>query len=189
MADYNSTNGGDVPQKVKVTKVISGTARVNKKSKTREFFDMFMANDIEDVKSYILTDVVIPAIKDSIESTVHAILHGKSQSSQPKLKGSYIQYNNIGQKRNALPSATAPAYGYGEVIVNTREEAHDILDRMDELVSTYQFASVADLYDMAGIEPKFTDNRYGWKDIRGAQIIPAKGGGFLIKMPKAYPLD
>lgn len=187
MADYTTKSTDSQSTKV-VTKVVSGTARTKKKTKFREFFDMFIANDVEDVKSYILSDVVVPAIKKTIEETVHTILNGKdTRRTSSSGRASYIRYDTM--SRNDSRPHIKTGYDYGEVIVDTRDEAKAVLDRMDELIATYQTASVADLYDLAGLQCNHTDNKYGWTDVRDAQIVPMRDGGFLIKMPRAFPLD
>ena len=60
--------------------------------------------------------------------------------------------------------------------------------RMDELISSYRVVSVADFYDLAGITPEYTDNKYGWTDIRSANIVRVRDG-YMIKLPRAVPLD
>ena len=57
-------------EKKKLDKVISGTAKVKKKSKTGKFADMFISEDARNVKSYIVSDVLIPAAKKLISDIV-----------------------------------------------------------------------------------------------------------------------
>ena len=60
---------------------------------------------------------------------------------------------------------------------------------MDELISTYGIVSVADLYDLVGITGgSYTDNKYGWTNVHNASVIRVRDG-YMIKMPKALPLD
>ena len=67
-------------------------------------------------------------------------------------------------------------------------EAEDVLERMDELIATYQVVSVADFYDLVGVSGNYTDNKYGWTDIRNASVIRVRDG-YMIKLPKALPLN
>ena len=60
--------------------------------------------------------------------------------------------------------------------------------RMDELVSTYGLVSVADFFDLLGVTGNYTDNNYGWTDIRNAKVMRVKDG-YMIKLPKALPLN
>ena len=50
----------NVPEK-KIEKVISGTAKSKKKSEVRKLTDVFISEDVDSVKSYILLDVLVPA--------------------------------------------------------------------------------------------------------------------------------
>ena len=60
--------------------------------------------------------------------------------------------------------------------------------RMDELMDTYGLVRVADLYDLVGITGNYTDNKYGWTNIRNAEIVRVRDG-YMIKMPRAVPID
>ena len=59
---------------------------------------------------------------------------------------------------------------------------------MDELIATYGLVSVADLYDLVGIAGSYTDNKYGWTDIRNASVVRVRDG-YVIKLPRALPLN
>ena len=74
------------------------------------------------------------------------------------------------------------------IILESRGEAEDVLERMDELIATYQVVSVADFYDLVGVSGNYTDNKYGWTDIRNASVIHVRDG-YMIKLPKALPLN
>ena len=59
---------------------------------------------------------------------------------------------------------------------------------LDELIETYGLVRVADLYDLVGITGNYTDNKYGWMNIRNAEIMRVRDG-YMIKMPRAVPID
>ena len=59
---------------------------------------------------------------------------------------------------------------------------------MEELISMYGLVSVADLYELVGITGSYTDNKYGWYDIRSASVVRVRDG-YLLKFPKAIPLN
>ena len=52
----------------------------------------------------------------------------------------------------------------------------------------YGTVSVADLYDLVGISGNYTDNKYGWTNIRNAEPIRVRDG-YMLKLPKALPLN
>lgn len=186
---------GTVPEK-KVEKVITGTAKSKKKSEIQKVTDVFISEDVNNVKSYILLDVLVPAIKkaisDIVTNGIDMILYGetgKTKSNSNASKVSYRSYYDRENDRRDYSSArTKTGYNYDDITLDNRGEAEDVLSRMDELISTYGLVSVADLYDLVGITGNYTDNKYGWTDIRSAQVVRIRDG-YLIKLPKALPLN
>lgn len=184
-------NKSEKTDEKKVEKVIKGTAKVKKKSKLA---DIFIAEDVKNVKSYVLMDVLIPTIKDAISDIVKGgidmILYGESRkrsNSTPASSVSYRSYYNSNNKP-VERVRTANPYKYNDVIFETRGEAEEVLSKMDEMVERYQLVSVADFYDMAGLSSEFTDNKYGWTNIRNAEAVRVRDG-WVIKLPKAMPID
>lgn len=184
-----------VPEK-KVEKVISGTAKTKKKSEVMKLADIFIEDDVNSVKSYIVGDVVIPTIKKTIYDVITGSLDmfffggtggGKARSTADKV--SYRNYTSYSSKRDTRPATrSVRGYDYDEVVLDSRGEAEEVLARMDELISTYGIVSVADFYDLVGITCQYTDNKYGWTNIRNADVMRVRDG-YQIKMPKAMPLD
>ena len=184
-----------VPDK-KVEKIIAGTVKSKKKNEIQKFADVFISEDVTNVKSYILLDVLVPAIKkaisDIVTNGIDMILYGESnrtKSNSAASKVSYRSYYERGNdKRDYANSRTKTGYNYDDIILDNRGEAEDVLSRMNELISTYGVVSVADLYDLVGVTGNYTDNKYGWTDIRSAQVVRIRDG-YLIKLPKALPLN
>ena len=58
---------------------------------------------------------------------------------------------------------------------------------MDELIDTYGQVSVADLYDLVGKSCNYTDNNYGWTNLRNAEPVRVRDG-YMLKMPKVGPI-
>ena len=169
-----------LPPEKKVEKIVSGPVKSKKKNSIQKITSIFVPEDVEDVKSYIFEDIVVPAVKDIILDAVRALLgvSGKSNKGAPASKVSYRSYYDRGNER----------YDYDDIVLDKRDEAEDVLSRMDELISTYGMASVADLYELVGVTGNYTDNKYGWTDIRSASAIRVRDG-YLLKLPKALPLN
>ena len=160
-------------------------------NKAKEQQKALPPEDVEDVKSYIFEDIVVPAVKDIILDAVRALLgvSGKSNKGAPASKVSYRSYYDRGNERNDYGrTRTRVGYDYDDIVLDKRDEAEDVLSRMDELISTYGMASVADLYELVGVTGNYTDNKYGWTDIRSASAIRVRDG-YLLKLPKALPLN
>ena len=74
-----------------------------------------------------------------------------------------------------------------EFIFNTRGEAEDAEKQASEIIDKYGELTLADLNDLCGLESAYTDTRYGWTCITGAQIHRVREGYKLV-MPKAEKL-
>ena len=59
---------------------------------------------------------------------------------------------------------------------------------MDELIDTYGIVSVPDIYDLVGISGNYTDNKYGWTNLRNAEPVRV-GDGYMLKLPKPGPIN
>ena len=186
-------------EKKKVEKVISGTAKVKKKSELRKFADNFISEDAGNVKDYLLKDVVVPNIIDLIEDIVvggiRTLLRGDSgrrdtRSSRSYGSPSYVNYTRYSDRRDdrSRDNQSRRSYGYEDVVVNSRADAEAVIEQMDGIIETYEMVSVADLYDLVGMTSNYTDNNYGWKNIRNAEPVRLRDGGWMIKMPKPIPL-
>ena len=182
------------PPEKKVEKVVSGTVTTKKKNK---FADIFISEDIHSVKNYIVMDVLIPAVKDAIEDIItngiRMILRGESAAPRSKSGVTYISYNkysgnNRDGERRYDNNRTRSGYAYDDVKLETRGEAEAVLTHMDDLIETYGHVTVADLYDLVGISGSYTDNKYGWTNIRNAEPVRVRDG-YILKLPKALPID
>jgi hypothetical protein len=80
-------------------------------------------------------------------------------------------------------------YDYDKIIIESRTDAEAVLAQLDDLISQYGRAAVADLYTMVGVTHNFTDNDYGWFNISEARVAPAIGGGYYLRLPAAEPLN
>lgn len=185
-------------QEKKVEKVVTGVVKTKKKSKFNQMMDGFISEDAKNVKSYVFGEVLIPAIKKAISDIVtdgiDIILYGESRGRNKRSAADRVSYRNYyddrgrGSRMNERQAIMAAGYSYDDIILSSRGEAEDVLARMDELMDTYGLVRVADLYDLVGISGNYTDNKYGWTNIRNADIVRVRDG-YMIKMPRAVPID
>lgn len=200
MSDYkaNSHRSKEGKQnEVKEKKVEQvAKAKTKKKSEVKKFADVFVAEDVTSVKDYILMEVLLPAAKkaisDIVTNGIDMLLYGepRSKSKSRESKTSYTKYYNDRDRDYDRPSRSRGRYGYDydDIILDTRREAEEVLDRMDDLIDNYGMVSVADLYDLVGISGNYTDNKYGWTNLRSADVQRVRDG-YLLKLPKALPFD
>lgn len=182
----------NLPEK-KVEKVTTGKVITKKKSAFSKFADEFISEDAKNVKTYVLGEVLIPAIKkavlDIVTDGINMILYGDAGRGGKRSTADRVSYRSYSDYSRPRDTRTVSAgYSYDEIILTSRGEAEDVLQRMDELMDAYGLVRVADLYDLVGITGNYTDNKYGWTNIRNAEIVRVRDG-YMIKMPRAVPID
>lgn len=174
-------------------KIVHGKV-TKRENKVRKLTDIFIAEDVTNVKDYILMDVIVPSVKKALyDLTVGAIdmilYGGKGNSgSRPTAdKVSYRDYNSVSRRGSTDRTRTNSGYSYDDIVLDTRGEAEAVLSRMDEIMEEYDIVRVADLYDLVGATGDYTDNNYGWTNIRNAKIVRVRDG-YKIDMPRALPI-
>ena len=63
-----------------------------------------------------------------------------------------------------------------------------MLDGLNERIEDYDVVTVAEFFDMAGVDGEFTDNRYGWDNLRNAKVRQVRRG-YMIELPRPIALD
>jgi len=195
LTDYksNSNRSKENNEEHKVEKVVTGPVVTRKKSGLDKIKGEFISDDAKNIKSYVFGEVLIPAIKKAISDIVtdgiSILLYGESRGGGKRSTADRVSYRSYyDTSYSRTPMTRSISYSYDDIILNSRGEAEDVLARMDELMETYGLVRVADLYDLVGITGNYTDNKYGWTNIRNAEIIRVRDG-YMIKMPRAVPID
>ena len=191
------TEQKDAPtDKKKVEKVVKGAVKTRKKSGVSKLKDTFISEDVSNVKSYILMDVLIPAAKKAISDIVRdgidMILYGDTHRGRSSSSASYVSYRSYSDRdrrdNRYESSRSRTIYEPDDIILESRVEAEEVLERMNELLDNYGIVSVADLYDLVGKSCDYTANRYGWTNIRNAEPVRVRDG-YLLKMTKVGKID
>lgn len=180
----------------RVQKVIAGKAGKRKKSKSHEIAEMFISDDVHNVKSFVIFDVVIPAIKaaiyDGVVNGLHMSLWGGSdrdrKGSRKNYGDRYISSRDRDRDRDR-DRRRIRRINLDELSIDSRGEAEEVLDQMYELLDRYGYVSVADYLDMLGEEHDYTYQKYGWTDLRNAEIKRDRDGSYYIRLPRYMPFD
>lgn len=177
----------------RVERVVKGGVKTKKKKGLTKLADIFIANEVSDVKSYILMDVLLPTIKktifDIITDSADMILNGGT-GNRKRSGSSKISYNRYydRDRRDEPRSTRYNRFTIDDIILDSRTEAEEVIYQLEGLIDTYKLASVADLYDLVGITCEFTDNKYGWTNIRNAEVVRVRDG-WMLKLPRALPIN
>lgn len=188
-------------QQKKVDRVVQGEVVRRKKPLSRRFGEYFLPGNAKSVWGYIAMDILIPAARDAISDSFHEgfdrLWEGDSRGRSGRGRrrsggGSYVSYNNYSRRdRRDEPRDISRRgranHDFDEIILPTRVEAEEVVDRLFDLVAKYEIATVSDLYDLVGIDAKPTDEKWGWEDLRGAGVTRIRNG-YLLELPRPEPV-
>lgn len=199
MIEYagNSNKQKEEAKKEKVIKqVAKGKVQTRKETKLGSLISKFIVSDLRTVSEYVVKDILIPSAKrtlgDMLNNGIDMMLYGEVKPKRRSTSSSRVSYasyydrddrtirrdSNIGRARTSSH----------DVLLETRVEAEEVLNTLDDLIDQYGVVSVADLYDLVGLtSTNYTDNKYGWTDLRHAEVRRDRDG-YLLRMPKATPI-
>jgi len=189
----------------KVDRVTSGDVVRKKKSLRKQFSETFVAGDMKSAVQYVMFDVLLPAAKDMVveagSAGIEKLIFGDSRrrrgASTPQSGPTgYVSYNRLsgpmGSGLNAaqrvMSRQSRAKHDFDEIVLDSRVEAEEVIDRLFDLVSRYDTATVADLYELVGLAASHTDHKWGWTDLRGAGVSRIRDG-YLLDLPDPEPLD
>lgn len=183
-------------ERERAQKVVTGKVITKKKSKFSQFKDEFISEDAQNTGSYLFRDVLIPAIKKAVfdiaTDGISMIFYGEPSKGSKRSTADRVSYRSYYDDnrpvRNTTRAGLGSGYSYDDIILNTRGEAEHVLTSMDDIMETYGLVRVTDLYDLVGITGSYTDNKFGWTNITNARIERVREG-YMIKMPRAVPID
>lgn len=182
-------------QENRVQKVVKGSTKTKPKSKVHKFTDTFLSEDVDSVKEYVVSNIMIPAFKklvsDIVRDGIDMLLYGESGRRKDGCGNSdyvsYSRYYDRKDDRHSEPRART-RFDYNDIIFETRGDAERVRSQMMDIIDTYGFVTVADLYDLSDLDAPYTSNKYGWRSLRSAESVRGRDG-YLLKLPKALPID
>lgn len=191
--------------------ISSGRAHIQKKAGINKLTGNPLSEDAQNVKSYILRDVLLPSfqrmVSDIVTNGIDILLYGETGHTK-RSNASRVSYRNYDDRydrnktdnrrdyrdsrdnrdRNNTRSNRDSVSLFEDVVVDTRGEGEEILSRMSEYLEAYDVISVADMYELANITTcPHTYNNYGWKSVAGATVERIRDG-YVIKMPPVVSL-
>lgn len=178
----------------KVESVVANPVKTKKKGFWSKISDEFITEDGKGVGDYILIDVLVPAIKktisDIVTNGIDMILYGTAKGRNNNVPAYRVSYRNYYDQRNndyARPRVNHN-YDYSDIVFQTRGDADAVLNGLRDIINQYGLAKVADYYDLAGADCSYTDNNYGWTELRYADVVRLNNG-YSLRLPKPMPID
>jgi hypothetical protein len=191
-----------------VEPVVTGTVTRKKPNVGKRIKGVLFGGDVDSVVGFVLYDILIPAVKDTLSDIVSGgierALYGEGRGG-PSRRGrssghatGFVNYgassrggDRYGNEPRRISQGARIAQSFDEIILETRVEAETVIERLSDLCDSYGQVTVADLYDLCRIassDRDFTDRKYGWYDMRGVSISRARGGLYMLDLPKPVEL-
>ena len=189
----------EVKERPKAGPVVSGVVTSKEPSVMKRTARNLLAEDMNNVKSYIILDVLIPTIKDAI---VNVVSNGISMLvygdiTPTKGSGSRFNYNGVTNRRVNVASPKSMAaerrisHDFRDVEYATRRDAFEVLSHMNEYIEDYGSCSVEDFYQFSKMPEyiKFTDKNWGWTKLGDIDLIRRPGNKISLDLPRAERID
>lgn len=179
-----------------VKPVVTGKVTKKKSSVGKKFADIFLSEDIGDVKRYILCDVLIPGIKDGLydifSGTINMLFYGDAGSSRSR-KGrssgngyvSYSSYYSGGKKTER--KAQKGVFSLDEIIFEDKDDVMEVKYGLMDLMERYNVVTVSEYYDLAEQPHDWAAGDFGWYDLTDMQVMRDRDG-WKLKMPRVEQL-
>lgn len=190
-----------VNERPNLKRVVSGNVTTKKAGFMKRLSGLLLGSDTRSTKSYVIEEILIPATKNMIVETIHAIVDGVGSGFEMLFLGerrghrrfggrsssgsrmSYVGYNSIYNSRESRPQTMQGRYELEDVIIEERGDAEMVLEDLFGQIEEYGHVTVADFYALVGINTEYTDNKYGWSDLRGSRVIRIKDG-YMLDLPR-----
>lgn len=202
----NSKHTRQPPQREEkqIRRVTEAEVVRRKKPLGKRFLSHFFGGDARAAWAYVLYDHLIPDAKytiwDSFTSGIERSIFPDSDPRRSRARRgggmSHVNYNNRysssdrrdRDERPQLSRRARTLHDFDEIILPHRVDAEEVIDALFELLSKYEVATVGNLYDLVGVSSNFTDEKYGWTDLRGARVERVRNG-YLLDLPRPEPID
>lgn len=168
-----------------------------KKSGLQKVTETFLGGDIRDVANYVIKDVLIPAgqkmLYETISQGTERLIYGETVSDRSRRRPgaitSYSKYYESSRDRRVEPIRPVTRRGddFDDIVIQSREDAEDVLRAMQSRIDDYGQCTVADLYYMVGKTPSATDYNWGWTDLRKSSFSHVREG-YILNLPRTEDL-
>lgn len=189
----------ETPERPKLAPVAEGTVR--KPGLGKRISEAFTGDDSHTVANVVLFDVILPAVKtmisDAVSQGIERLLFGEGSRGTRTRTGTsaggrvYTSYNKVtpGEDRREPrnSSATRLSRKYDEISFPTRDAGEAVIDALVQLIDTYGEANLADFYELVGVTEDYVDNKWGWRDLRGARVIRVRNE-YVLDLPRIREL-
>jgi len=207
-----STDAGQKDDTPARKKIVEGKVTRRRKPLGARLKEMFISGEESFVET-LVEDVVIPTLKELILTMVDQSARGFKEGLEERLypsgrrpnsgyrTGGPIAYHNryssptrvsTYRSRESNTSYHRPLVRRSnrvmDILVEHREDGDRVIEELQAMIDSENFATVGDFYSMVGEKPNATDEEWGWDDLSTARVKRVEDG-YLICMPRPIPID
>lgn len=194
----NSKKAQMAQEPKKIEPVVKGPVTLKKPSAMSRLKNKFLSGDAKQTADYVGSNVVVPGVKQLLLSTLtnglSMLIMGTTRQQNTYNNGnyyggrSYPYYASYMQNIPQQPQQPTPPKNYGvadynNIVFSSYSDADQALSTMIDILERYQWVSINDYYELAGLTAPFTGVNYGWNDLSNTHIVPANGG-YVLTLPR-----
>ena len=202
MADTNYNKVQAQMEENKPSKVIKGTAKLEKRSFSKKLIDFLFSDKIDSIGNYLTYEVLGPSLRNmAYQLGMGALQMTLFGNSRPPVVGppsqqssgarrDYGAYSNQGYAAPPPPPVAAAGYRQrimpNDISFDSADDALLVLDRMRGEIGRYGKVFLRHYYEFSGITGQldnWTLGSYGWYDLNYAHPIQRTDGRWMIDFP------
>lgn len=175
-----------------------------KRTLSRSIAEAFVGDGENSVVGYIMRDVLVPAFKslvtDAVTSGIEMLVYGEVKGrgrSRDRSGPRVINYGSFSKRsrdddddrRERRRPTYDDKFNLDEIYFDDHKDAEDVLDELGERLEEYDQVSVADFFDIAGIDgATWAHDKFGWTTLKPARLTHTRHG-YAILFPPPRELD
>lgn len=129
------------------------------------------------VRTVMKKEHIRAAVKRALVNHIEILLFGEPKK---PIMPTYTSYRDWSNSRE---------YEVKDILFETRIEAENTLDTLKEVINTYGYASVSELYDLADVNCcTYLDNKHGWTNLDKAKVVRLRNG-YTLDLPTPLPIN
>lgn len=202
----NRAARGPAGQPKKIEQI--ATARTRRKPLGKQLKQTFLVGTAREAVRYSFLTVVVPAIQELIASSfkegIDKMIFGESRrissaAQQAATQAKYgtvdfVPYNRVSSGTQAssarsISQRARAAHDFDEIILESRTDALDVIEKMKLCVEQFGECTVSDLYLMVGLEVNHIDHTWGWRNLYGSGVRRLSEDAYILNLPTPVPLQ
>lgn len=199
--------GTTTKERPKLKPIVKKANAIKKKRTVIDKFKESFLGESENIGDYIMYDVLVPAFKDTISDMGFGVIerlfgngrsrYGRSNNIVRDRGRSYVSYKSESRDRGRgrdrddrrdIDDNARARHDFDTIVYTDKWEAEEVLSHLVDMVLDYQEVTVRALYELSNVESVYTDERYGWTNLRDAYVDRTRNGYIIVFPHPPKPL-